>query len=1088
MDITPDEFFQVGGTLSDDAPSYIERPADGLILDLLSRNELCMVLAPRQTGKSSLMIHARKLLLERGSKVGIVDFQSLGSQTDVEQWFCDVLYQIERSLRLDTDATEWWEENDRIGPTQRFQTFLEDVVLEECTGNVVVFFDEIDSILGLEFSDDFFTSVRTLHNARSNRPRLERLSFVFLGLATASSFIKNLKRTPFNVGTSIRLADFDRNATQPFQDVLGSDSGPLIDRIFHWTHGQPWLVQRLAATAATWPVEEQSPKRMDEEVRTSFLETKIENDTHLKFIRDYLLDEMVSNRKVLDTYVRVLKGQKVAAVVDSPEQERLKLAGVVRIEDERLVPRNRIYQSIFNLNWVKANTEAPSNQYKKVAWGASGLLVLALSWIFVIQPGFLPFLYYDQKDNPPILEYTAEPSVIIRHAIGDAVVDHVIIADTEVPVDNQDVKWTFSDLTTGPNQREMTLVGGFLNQQRTVPIEIVYHPRWEMQAYPASRHSKSVFAVAFSPPDGKTVVSASNDTTLKLWDADTGAAIRVLRGHAGGVLCAAFSPDGTRVVSGSRDDTLKLWNVETGKEIRTFKGHEHRVQAVDFSPKGNRFVSASADNTLKLWEASNNKSIRTFEGHTDDVLAVAFSPKGSRFVSASADNTLKLWEASRNEPLRTFEGHTTAVQDVLYTDDRRRIISAGRDGTVNIWNVDGGAPVPLSDNGFKVSVRDLSLSSDGRFLAVSGKEGVEIWDWETKTGIGRLDAPFHQVADIDFAPLTNTLASASEEGILRLWDIDGMQKLLTFVGHTQAVTDFAVAKVRQVLASAGKHGQVLIWDLEGKTLVDEIRDQECQVIGVEFARAGSDLVIACREGTIRIQSLEYEKDEDGSLVISRGPVRQLSGQAKGLSDLSISPDGSTVVAASDDGRLVRWEYSSGRPLAAWEREHDDRISRLEFTPDGRRIISVSFDRSLTVWDNTTGEPNRWLKIHSEIVTDLAVLKDGKLVTSSWDGRILLWDIRGGGKKPEKEFIGHTTGVTSIDISADGRKLISADSEGLVKLWDMETETNVRTFLGHEGKVLRVAFLKDGNQAVSGGDDKMIRRWFTGLETDPRPSD
>lgn len=100
------DFFQVGGTLDEDSPSYIERPADEELLNALERGELCLVLAPRQTGKSSLMVHARRKLKALGVPAGIVDLQPLGSHRDPDAWFRDMVYQLERSLRLETDAIE----------------------------------------------------------------------------------------------------------------------------------------------------------------------------------------------------------------------------------------------------------------------------------------------------------------------------------------------------------------------------------------------------------------------------------------------------------------------------------------------------------------------------------------------------------------------------------------------------------------------------------------------------------------------------------------------------------------------------------------------------------------------------------------------------------------------------------------------------------------------------------------------------------------------------------------------------------------------------------------------------------------------
>ncbi|MCP4110714.1 MAG: hypothetical protein GY749_35180, partial [Desulfobacteraceae bacterium] len=311
-------FFQAGGTLGEDAPSYIEREADTTLLNYLERGEVCLVLAPRQVGKSSLMVRTMAKLRKAGVNAGIVDLQPLGSSREQVSWFSDVVFQIGRSLCLRTDAAEWWEKNSRLGPAQRFMVFVEDVVLAETQGNVVIFFDEIDSVLPLPFSDDFFTTIRAVFNARAGNPVLKRITFVLLGVAVSSEFVKNRLRTPFNIGKEIDLSDLGEDSLIVFRKVLGTGSDPLLDRIFYWTGGQPMMTQKLAEFVYSLPEKERVPDQVDAAVKGMYFDTKIEKDTHLKFIRDYLLEDNKKVRKTLKTYRSVLKNKEIPYDEQSP--------------------------------------------------------------------------------------------------------------------------------------------------------------------------------------------------------------------------------------------------------------------------------------------------------------------------------------------------------------------------------------------------------------------------------------------------------------------------------------------------------------------------------------------------------------------------------------------------------------------------------------------------------------------------------------------------------------------------------------------------------------------------------------------------
>ena len=165
------------------------------------------------------------------------------------------------------------------------------------------------------------------------------------------------------------------------------------------------------------------------------------------------------------------------------------------------------------------------------------------------------------------------------------------------------------------------------------------------EIFPRRRHTDQVTSVAFSP-DGRQIVSGSDDQTLRLWDVATGEEVRQLSGHTDQVTSMAFSPDGRQIVSGNGDQTLRLWDVATGEEVRQLSGHTGWVTSVAFSPDGRQIVSGSDDQTVRLWAAASGEELRQLSGHTDQVTSVAFSPDGRQIVSGSYDQTLRVWIAA----------------------------------------------------------------------------------------------------------------------------------------------------------------------------------------------------------------------------------------------------------------------------------------------------------------------------------------------------------------------------------------------------------------------------------------------------------
>ncbi len=848
---TKPSYYQVGGSLTNNAPNYVKRQADDDFYNGLKAGEFCYVLNSRQMGKSSLQVRTIQRLRNEGIACAAIDISEIGNRgVTPEQWYAGLLRILENNFNLSNvvNVRTWWRDRNFLTPVQRLSEFIETVLLVNISSNIVIFIDEIDSILALDFpADDFLALIRSCYNKRANNLEFDRLTWALLGVASPTDLCrdKNTRNnTPFNIGKAIELTGFDETEAQPLAAGLAEltdISQEVLREVLYWTGGQPFLTQKLCkllfenaelisdlpppaqggqapSTAPTLMEKDKihtSKEWVEEIVRLKIVDNWESQDVpeHLSTIRDRLFKENQRIVRRLGLYQQIL--EQVEIVPDgSPEQMELRLSGLIVKHREKLTLSNPIYQAVFNKILIEKKLEKLSPYSEAIkAW-----------------------LNSDCQDESQLLRGDNLHSALIWAA--------------DKSLRNED----FHFLTSSQNLI-LSIQNKLLHSAQIETKKALTNAKTaQAEAGSAKQKAKQWIGIG-SVALAVSLVGAIGFSTLAYQRFKLAQASIEIEQTGSDALLLAVSQ---KTENSQALSEALLRAIASGKRLKILVKDQPHLELYPATRPllALQVILDKVSSEKQQIEKSPLLPRKiTWQAHNGAVTTVGFSPERTILATAGVDDRVRIWNLS-GKKIAEWKALQQSVNMLSFSSDGKILATAGKDGKVKLWNLSGKK---ISEfQAVSGSVTSISFSPDGNFLAAAGIESnAAIWNISqvTKVISSPVKLPGHNglVRSVNFSPIGHFIITLDGKSTVRIWNSSG--KLAKKIPVQAIGISFSLNQQQQRFATVTLNGKVGLWNLSKQELVSEFETLHLDAKSISFSPDGERLATVGIDKTVRLWNL-----------------------------------------------------------------------------------------------------------------------------------------------------------------------------------------------------------------------------------------